>query len=88
MMHYAAANRDPEAFPSPDEFSLDRERNRHLSFGLGNHAPVAGRAGGAVDAGWMRTLLQRCPICGFWTTASESPRSSCGAGDACRSRGR
>ncbi|MXY88680.1 MAG: cytochrome P450 [Dehalococcoidia bacterium] len=61
MMHYAAANRDPEAFPSPDEFSLDRERNRHLSFGLGVHfclgAPLA-RLEARVA---MRTLLQRCP---------------------------
>ncbi len=61
MMHYAAANRDPEAFPSPDEFSLDRERNRHLSFGLGVHfclgAPLA-RLEALVA---MRTLLQRCP---------------------------
>ena len=61
MMHYAAANRDPEAFPSPDEFSLDRERNRHLSFGLGVHfclgAPLA-RLEARVA---MRTLLERCP---------------------------
>lgn len=61
MMHYAAANRDPEAFPLPDEFSLDRERNRHLSFGLGVHfclgAPLA-RLEARVA---MRTLLQRCP---------------------------
>lgn len=61
MMHYAAANRDPEAFPSPDEFSLDRERNRHLGFGLGVHfclgAPLA-RLEARVA---LRTLLQRCP---------------------------
>jgi cytochrome P450 len=61
MMHYAAANRDPRSFEAPDEFSLDRERNRHLGFGLGVHfclgAPLA-RLEARVA---MRTLLQRCP---------------------------
>ena len=42
MMLYAAANRDPEAFPDPDEFRLDRDafelRKTHLAFGLGVHA--------------------------------------------------
>ena len=61
LMHYAAANRDPRAFASPDEFSLDRERNRHLGFGLGVHfclgAPLA-RLEARVA---LRTLLRRCP---------------------------
>jgi len=37
-MGWAAANRDPEVFPDPSEFRLDRGRNRHLSFGFGIHA--------------------------------------------------
>lgn len=61
MAHYAAANRDAEAFASPDEFSLDRERNRHLSFGLGVHfclgAPLA-RLEARIA---LRALLRRCP---------------------------
>jgi cytochrome P450 len=32
-----AANRDPEAFTSPDEFLLSRDPNRHLAFGGGPH---------------------------------------------------
>ncbi|MEU6742098.1 cytochrome P450 [Streptosporangium sandarakinum] len=32
-----AANRDPRAFPSPEEFRLDRTPNRHLTFGHGIH---------------------------------------------------
>lgn len=35
---WAAANRDPEKFDNPDDFSLDRPRERHLSFGHGVHA--------------------------------------------------
>ena len=61
MAHYAAANRDAEAFASPDEFSLDRGRNRHLSFGLGVHfclgAPLA-RLEARIA---LRALLRRCP---------------------------
>lgn len=42
---WAAANRDPSVFPDPEEFRMDRGRNRHLSFGSGVHvcpgAPLA-----------------------------------------------
>jgi cytochrome P450 len=45
MVVYAAANRDPDAFPDPDTFRLDRQLNRHLAFGHGIHyclgAPLA-----------------------------------------------
>ncbi|MEW1750682.1 cytochrome P450 [Streptomyces angustmyceticus] len=34
----AAANRDPEQFPRPDELVLDRSPNQHLGFGWGPHA--------------------------------------------------
>jgi cytochrome P450 len=44
-INYAAANRDPSVFPQPDSFDLQRERKRHMSFGLGVHfclgAPMA-----------------------------------------------
>ena len=34
---WASANRDPEAFPAPDEVRLDRKPNPHIAFGAGDH---------------------------------------------------
>lgn len=41
MLAWAAANRDPAAFPDPDEFVFDRPgRARHMAFGFGPHKCV------------------------------------------------
>jgi cytochrome P450 len=37
LLPFPSANRDPEAFEQADEFVIDRERNRHVAFGLGIH---------------------------------------------------
>jgi len=37
LLHYSAANRDAAVFAEPDELRLDRGKNPHLSFGLGDH---------------------------------------------------
>ncbi|MCB0978270.1 MAG: cytochrome P450 [Acidimicrobiales bacterium] len=37
LLTFPAANRDPEAFERADEFIIDRQRNRHVAFGLGIH---------------------------------------------------
>jgi len=42
------ANRDPAVFEAPDELRLDRRPNRHLSFGFGEHACLAGRLAKAM----------------------------------------
>ena len=37
LLNFPAANRDPAAFERADEVVLDRERNRHIAFGVGIH---------------------------------------------------
>jgi cytochrome P450 len=40
LLPFAAANRDPTVFSRADEVVIDREENRHLTFGLGIHRCV------------------------------------------------
>ena len=58
---YGAANRDPAAFPQPDEFRLDRDLRNHAAFGAGIHyclgAPLA-RAEASIT---LNTFLDRFP---------------------------
>ncbi len=55
----ASANRDDSVFERPDEVLIDRDPNRHLSFGMGIHycvgAPLARMEGAIV----LETLLPR-----------------------------
>jgi hypothetical protein len=61
MAVIAAANRDPERFPDPDELILDRQDNKHLAFGWASHfcfgAPLARMK---VQIAF-KTLLRRLP---------------------------
>jgi cytochrome P450 len=61
MAIMAAANRDPERFPEPDQLILDRADNKHLAFGWSSHfcfgAPLA-RMEGQIA---FETILRRLP---------------------------
>jgi|TARA_B100002003_G_C14097405_1_gene527813 cytochrome P450 len=37
VMFYGSANRDADEFEEPFRFRIDREKNRHLGFGIGEH---------------------------------------------------
>ena len=65
---YGAANRDPAAFPQPDEFRLARDLRNHVAFGAGIHyclgAPLA-RAEASIT---LNTFLDRFPMLKHGTT--------------------
>lgn len=61
FMCWASANRDPERFENPNDFDLDRKRNRHMTFGFGIHAcPGAPTARLQMRLG-LEHLLARFP---------------------------
>lgn len=37
LLLFAAANRDPQVFPNPHRFEMQRKGNRHIAFGAGPH---------------------------------------------------
>ena len=61
MLHYAAANRDPEVWDDPNTFSLDRPAQRHLSFGLGVHFCLGAQLARLEAGAALRALAARCP---------------------------
>jgi cytochrome P450 len=61
MMHYGAANRDPQAFPEPNTFKLNRSGKKMLSFSVGLHVCI-GRELAKLEARVTLTALrQRYP---------------------------
>ncbi len=61
MVHYAAANRDPDIFENPHTFDPRRRGNRHVSFALGIHSCL-GRELAKLEARIALDALRcRCP---------------------------
>jgi cytochrome P450 len=61
LFSLAGANRDPAAFPDPDEVILDRQPNRHVAFGLGVHKCVGAHVARRWAHSMMSHILERMP---------------------------
>ncbi|HEX8131723.1 MAG TPA: cytochrome P450 [Pyrinomonadaceae bacterium] len=57
----AAANRDPEHFTEPDDISLRRNPNHHLSFAAGPHYCIGAALGRMLARVGLETLLSGWP---------------------------
>lgn len=61
-LYYGAANRDPAAFPEPDELVLDRTPNEHYAFGGGGPHFCLGSHFGRIEVTQMMAqMLDRFP---------------------------
>jgi cytochrome P450 len=59
VMFYASANRDEEVFEAPFEFRIDRDPNRHLGFGIGEHFCLGANLARRSQRALLRELAQR-----------------------------
>ena len=58
---YALANRDPAAFPDPDDVVIDRFPNRHAAFGLGVHRCIGSNLARMTFKIMVQEVLSRIP---------------------------
>jgi len=61
LLSEAAAARDPEAFPDPHDFVIDRFPNRHLSFGAGIHRCPGSHLARIMFTEVVHEVLERIP---------------------------
>jgi cytochrome P450 len=60
-LSWAMANRDPGVFPNPNEVDLERQGNRHASFGLGIHRCIGSNMARMVFKRMLLAVLDRMP---------------------------
>jgi cytochrome P450 len=61
LLNFPAANHDPEAFDRADEVVLDRQRNRHIAFGVGIHRCAGSNLARMEMDVALRTWFERIP---------------------------
>jgi cytochrome P450 len=61
LLPWVSANFDEAVFERPEEIILDRQKNRHLSFGVGYHRCVGAHLAKAMFQTMMRQVLSRLP---------------------------
>jgi cytochrome P450 len=59
VLFYASANRDEEVFDAPDLLRLDRNPNRHLAFGVGEHFCIGAHLARKTSGTLFRELVGR-----------------------------
>ncbi|MBT3331685.1 MAG: cytochrome P450 [Rhodospirillaceae bacterium] len=61
LLNFPAANRDPEVFENPDTVDLDREKNRHIAFGIGSHRCAGSNLARLEMETALRVWFERIP---------------------------
>ncbi len=61
MIHYAAANRDPDMFENPDTFDVHRPIRKIMSFALGIHFCIGAELAKLEAEVMLEALRKRCP---------------------------
>jgi cytochrome P450 len=61
LLMLCSANRDPDAFPHPNDFDINRSPNRHLSFGAGVHRCLGSHLGRIELTIALEELHRRIP---------------------------
>jgi len=61
LLLWASANRDPAAFSRPAEVDLERQPNRHLAFGVGQHRCLGSNLARTMFRVMISEILERLP---------------------------
>jgi hypothetical protein len=59
VLFYASANRDEAVFHDPFAFRVDRQPNRHLGFGIGEHFCLGAHLARESQKAMLREIVQR-----------------------------
>lgn len=62
VLFYASANRDEDVFDSPNVLQLDRNPNRHLGFGIGEHYCIGANLARMTSGTLFRELTSRIEV--------------------------
>jgi cytochrome P450 len=54
-------NRDPDYFPNPDRFDIERRNNKHVAFGMGIHFCVGAGLARAEGQEVFKAIMERLP---------------------------